>query len=205
MRTIIIFTSIFMMGLNISISAHKKPGKTTNVYLKGGVNFSSAYDVKPNMFDKDFKAGFSLGVQLDRKLDHHLYFQSGISFTTKGVEFNPKGNDKPTKINQMYLQLPLALAYKFHLDRKTYLVLNLGPYIAYGIGGKIDDGSAKEHNSFGKARLRRFDTGLLGGIGLEVDRVLLGLNYEYGLLDIAQPKKNSYKNQNISISLGYKF
>ncbi|HCO66954.1 MAG TPA: hypothetical protein DIT04_04235 [Dysgonomonas sp.] len=205
MRTKIIFTFIFLMGLIVSASAKKKPGKTTDVYLKAGVNLSNAHGVKPNVPDKDFKTGFNVGLQADTRLDGHLYFQSGIFFTKKGVEYNSKGKDESTKINQMYLQLPLALAYKFHLDRKTHLVLNFGPYVTYGIAGKVDDGGAKKHDTFDKAGLKRFDAGLLGGIGFEFDRILLGVNYEHGLLDIAQAKKESYKNQNISISLGYKF
>lgn len=205
MRTKIIFLLILSMSLVTTASAQNRPGKTTHVYIKGGLNLSNAMDMKPNAADKDFKPGFNVGLQFDTKLDRHFYFQSGIFFTTKGGEFNYKGNKEQTEINQMYLQIPLAFAYKLHLERKTHLVFNFGSYIAYGIAGKIDDGSHKKRDTFDKTGLKRFDVGLLGGIGLEVDRVLLGVNYEYGLLNIAQAKKDSYKNQNISISLGFKF
>lgn len=205
MRTKIIFTFVFLTGLILSVSGQKHPGKATDVYLKGGINFSNAHSVKPDVSDKDVKTGFNVGLQVDTRLQHHLYLQSGIFFTTKGAELNDKRNKESTKINQMYLQLPFALAYKFHVDRKTHLVLNFGPYIAYGIAGKTDDGSAKKHDTFDKAGLKRFDAGLLTGIGFEIDRIVLGINYEHGLVDIAQKKKDSYKNRNLSISAGYKF
>lgn len=189
MKIKIIFTFILLMGLVSSISAQKGPRKTTDVYIKAGLNLSNALDVKPGVPDKDFKVGFNVGLQVDKRLDRHLYFQSGIFFTTKGVKLNYKGNEKSAKINQMYLQLPLALAYKFHIDRNAHLVFNFGPYLAYGIAGKVSDGNLRKHDTFDKTRLKRFDVGLLGGIGLKFDRVLLGVSYEHGLLDIAQAKK----------------
>lgn len=205
MKIKIIFTFILLMGIVSSVSAQRGPRKTTDVYIKGGLNLSNALNVKPGVPDKDFKVGFNVGLQVDKRLDRHLYFQSGIFFTTKGVELDYKGNEEPTKINQMYLQLPLALAYKFHIDRNTHLVFNFGPYLAYGIAGKVSDDSLRKQDTFDKTGLKRFDVGLLGGIALEFDRVLLGVNYEHGLLDIAQAKKESYKNQNVTISLGLKF
>ncbi len=205
MKTKIIFTFICMTGFIISVSAKNKPGKTTDVYIKAGVNFSNAHHVKPGVAGKDFKAGFNAGFQIDTRLERNLYFQSGIFFTTKGVEFDSKGNKDQLKINPMYLQIPLALAYKIHLEKHTHLVLNVGPYLAYGIAGKADDGTHKKSDTFDKKTFKRFDTGLLGGIGFEFDRILLGVNYEHGLLDIARAKKDSYKNQNISLSLGYRF
>jgi len=205
MKSRIVFLFFFMISISMMASAKKKLDRNTDVYIKAGLNFSNALDIKPNVHNKDFKTGFNIGLHSDTRLNHNLYFRTGISFTTKGVEFDYKGIEKSVNITQKYLQLPLTLAYKSHLQKKTYLVFNFGPYLAYGIGGKVDDDKPKKQNIFDKKGLKRFDVGLLGGIGFEFDRIFLGIDYEHGLLDITQAKKDSYKNQNISISLGYKF
>ena len=51
------------------------------------------------------------------------------------------------------------------------------------------------------------DLGVNMGAGLEFGRVLVGLNYSYGLVNISSYTQNDYKNRSraFSIMLGYKF
>jgi len=175
----------------------------TKFGLKIGLNLSHAStDLFPDK-DQNTKLGYQLGVTIENRLSPSFFIQSGLEFTTKGIKTDTKEHD--TSLNPMYLQIPLTFAYKIHIAPKTHFVLNAGAYFAYGIGGKIDDGKAKKQDVFSNTGLKRFDTGILGGIGLEIKQITLSVNYELGLADIAQAGRSSYKNRNALLSLGYKF
>lgn len=202
MKRFRIISLLFFIPL-ILLSHPKHPRKShpkhsnTEVMLKAGFNLSNSTGSSFGA-NRKFKEGFTVGIQTLTRLDHHLFLQSGIFFATKGTKYE-KGNNE-FSLNQMYLQVPINLAYKIPLQRKTNLVLNMGPYIAYGIAGKID-----KEDTFSKKNLKRFDLGIMAGVSLEVSQFALGIGYEKGLLDLSQQKANSYYNQNFLLSIGIKF
>ena len=51
--------------------------------------------------------------------------------------------------------------------------------------------------------LKRFDAGLGVGVALELGKVIVGLDGQFGLVDVE--KIGNPKNTNFSIVLGYKF
>ena len=57
--------------------------------------------------------------------------------------------------------------------------------------------------------LHKFDCGVIGGVGIEYNQYLLNINYEAGLLNLMSGLydggSSSWKNQNITISVGYFF
>jgi len=206
-----------------------------NLGLKVGINMSStSLDVKPDA-EKDAKVGFVAGITAEYEFSRQFALQSGLLFTTKGMKLKgteyaiPSGERRWTQnINMQYLQIPLTAAYKINLSSSTRLFIQAGPYIAYGIGGSnktkikyydLGDKEPKEEkvNTFGKDRFKRFDFGLTGGIGVEFGDLIVGVNYEHGLIDIApDPIDNTAtvffdqkcKNRSGSlalISVGYRF
>lgn len=205
--------------LGLSVSAQDSP---LTWGIKAGVNLSNA-SIKDHSGDMKARVGFQVGVTLDYAITNDFYFQSGLSFTTKGAkneyEFIPQDTghkEKSTKkINQMYLQLPIMAAYKLEVAPDTKIVFNAGPYFAYGIGGKIktdivetdSEGNLGKNkfDTFSDNRLKRFDFGLGAGVGAEFGQIVVGLNYELGLANIADWQGGSYKNRNASLTLGYKF
>ena len=199
-------TLIYIILLIASTQLWSKPkhhpkASSTETILKGGLNLSNAVGVKGEG-DIKIKEGFTVGLETSTKLDHHFFLNSGLFFQTKGTKYEI--GDKETSINLMYLQIPIQIAYKYPLEKHTDLSFHIGPYFAYGIGGKIDPDSHKKENSFSKTSLKRFDLGMSVGIALEVSRIILGFTYERGLLNIEQKKHKEFYNQNFLIHLGFK-
>ncbi len=201
MKTRISLLLFFIISSSFLFAQEKK----TEWNVRAGLNLSNASTEELPGYNKKVKAGFKLGVFVDQLLKNDFYLQSGLEFTTKGVRFSPEHKGETNQLNQMYLQIPVAIAYKVPFAVNKKIVINLGPYVAYGISGKADTGAKKKQDVFSKTGLKRFDLGLGGGIGLELHRVLFTINYEQGLLDIDQRKKELYKNQNFFFVLGYKF
>ncbi len=162
--------------------------------VKGGLNLSNVYG--DNLSDNKMKPGYHIGVGGEYELSPNIFLQSGLFFSTKGYKF------KSEKTNANYLQLPLHLAYKIDATPGTKIVLHAGPYIAYGVGGKI----LGEVNTFDKdLGFKPFDTGLGLGVGAEFGRILVDLGWDMGLVNISRASLGSIKTQNAYLSVGYKF
>lgn len=234
-RKFYLFLILMMSGYTINVSAQNKP---VTFGIKAGVNLSNAStkldDESFGLNGKDSKTGFQAGVTIDLKVSETFFFQSGLSFTTKGVVFKEAdlisggGSTAQTKsseykTNLLYLQLPFMGAYKVKIATDTRIVISAGPYLAYGVGGKIEPsatysaipwGDDEDLNSFGERTFKKFDFGMGTGIGLEYKNYCLNLSYEWGLSNINRDSYNSdidhlfhreYKNRNASLTLGYKF
>ncbi|GAB4029955.1 porin family protein [Spirosoma jeollabukense] len=221
----------FLLLTGFTLSAQDAPFEFG---LKGGLNLSSLALNNTTLPNHNIKTGVNAGFTAKYKFSHNLFLQSGLSFTTKGTKIKGEaplgyeyrilmpGREAFMQSNQRYLQAPVYLGYKIDLKPGTKLVLNAGPYFAYGIGGKTQltgdiiygdmiDYSTVEEKTFDSRGLKRFDFGVGTGIGVEFGRTILGLNYELGLKNIGPTGdpyfpfyKNSYKNRNASLSLEYK-
>lgn len=184
--------------------------------IDAGVNLSnSSFDDKS--IDKSPKVGFQIGVVAEYEFAQDFFLQSGLSFTTKGSKYKSKSTTPKESVtfNQMYLQLPVYAAYKLEVTPVMKIVFDAGPYIAYGVGGKVKwknqviggDGiisGTQKWDTFGDNGLKRFDVGLGGGVGAEFGQIFAGLKYELGLADISRGSE-SYRNRNASLTVGYRF
>ena len=78
-----------------------------------------------------------------------ISLQPSIVFSQKGqnIQVDLIGNiidaDADVKINQLYLELPVNVQFRFNIADNTNLVIATGPYLACGVGGKAKfDGDA---------------------------------------------------------------
>lgn len=201
---------VSLMGLSVSAQELPKLG------IEAGVNLSnSSMDVGP--LDKKARVGFQIGITADYAITDAWHLQSGLSYTTKGgkVEgllMQDAASHKYT-VNQSYIQLPIYAAYKIEVVPGTKIVFNVGPYLAYGVGGSVKAGNGylnidnDEGNidTFGKdGVLNRFDFGLGAGVGAEFGNIVATIRYELGLVNIGQDNLD-YKNRNAALTLGYRF
>lgn len=198
---------VLLIGLISSVSMFAQLPVSFGV--KAGMNLSEIQKIDDNV-----KVGFNIGLTAELALPSSFYLMSGLEFTTKGAkgkEVNvvlPAGSNPMTSkitYNAMYLQLPIHVGYKLDLVPGTKLIFRAGPYLAYGVGGKIKwDVEGIEDQDIFNDDSNRFDFGIGGAVGVEfLSKISVSLGADQGLTKIF--KDTSTKNRSAYISVGYKF
>lgn len=170
------------------------------------------------------KVGFNVGVAVEFPLVRSFYINTGLFYTTKGFKIENSGSDwsETQTWNAGYLELPVYASYRLNFAEESQLQVNFGPYFACAVNGKITD-KWEEDGDSGKSEIdligtstdneekggmKRFDFGLGVGLGYTFHKIYLGINYQFGLVNIADKKEwgnGSVKNRNFNISIGYNF
>lgn len=173
---------------------------------KVGMNFSNMTK------DSEAKAlpGFHLGVGMDYGFSENWSLQSGLMISSKGYKYDKDVLGADFKARPIYLDIPILAAYKFNISDNTKFVINAGPYLAFGLGGKgkFDVDGAEDIKVFkGEEGMSRFDLGIQYGIGLEIsEHYLVNLTGQNGFIcpwDVEDGDKP--KNMTFSIGVGYRF
>ena len=117
-----------------------------------GMNFSN----QTKLDDGKALPGFTMGVGMDYGFTENWSLQSGLMITSKGFKVKEMG-EKIT-VRPIYLDIPILAAYKFAISDNAKFVVNAGPYMAIGLGGKAkwDDVDAKLFDDKGKDWKRRY-------------------------------------------------
>lgn len=189
-----------MVALVIGTGTLNAQDKFLTLGVKAGTNLSS-FNGDINKTNYVFK--YQFGVTADLAFTENFYVITGLDLQTKGTKSKPK-NSYNIKYNPMYLQIPIHAAYKFDIAPKNKFVVEAGPYLAYGISGKMKGGGEKV-NIFGDDRFKRFDFGLGAGVGVELNKFVIKGGYDFGLVDICDVKGVKARNHNAYLTLGYHF
>ena len=205
------------IALTVMASAQTTEG--TSFGFKAGVNFQNltGKDVNGDKLDNKLKAGLALGVNAQIPVATDLYIQPGVEFNQKGA----KSNDGNYTTSLSYIDIPVSLVYKPMLGTGR-LILGFGPYVGFGVGGKVKGGGSTADVKFdnditisdfntGNAYFKRMDAGANFLAGYEMSSKLsLQLNAQLGLVKI-NPKieevpndQSSVKNTGFGLSLGYR-
>lgn len=171
----------------------------TSLNVKAGMSMTNITDS-----EMDMKVGYTVGLGVDYQFTNTWYLQSGLNFTGKGAKLSG------LKVKSHYMEIPVLAAAKFDIADNMKFVVNAGPYVAVGLGGKAEfEGESfkvfKEYDNK-DALLKRFDMGIQYGVGLELsNRYLINLSGQYGFIDTVNNTEESPKNIAFLISLGYRF
>ena len=178
--------------------------------VKAGLNLSSY--IGENSDHSKFKPGARIGVGMEYQFSGLVSLQPSLFFSQKGAKYS----SADVKINQLYLELPINVQFRFNIADNTNLVIATGPYLACGVGGKAKfDGKAsvgginingdEKVDTFSDDGLNynRFDAGWNIGLGVEFGRILVGVDTQLGFCKIMGG--DAPHNANIGITLGYKF
>lgn len=154
--------------------------------------------------------GFNLGVGMDYGFSENWSLQSGLMISSKGYKIKDYSKDRP-----IYLDIPILAAYKFNISDNTKFVINAGPYLAFGLGGKCKFDEGGDYKLFKgedgeDAEYSRFDLGIQYGIGLEIgEHYLVNLTGQNGFISpFDYPDEydgDKPKNMTFSIGVGYRF
>lgn len=170
----------------------------------------------------EVKLAYKVGVGLDCPLQGHWSLQTGLSLVTKGTNYTivqKEDLSAQAQVNAFYLELPLLLATHFSVARHTGIGIKVGPYGAWGVGGKTkalgynwtslnkpdwNSHEVVEMNTFGSkdVGLRRFDYGVGAGLDVHYRRYLLGIEAQLGLSKLQ--KELGARNLTAFVTLGYR-
>lgn len=172
--------------------------------VKFGMNFSNATKTKDVIGDTKALPGFNLGVGMDYGFSEKWSLQSGLMISSKGYKIKEQGEKFTCR--PIYLDIPILAAYKFNISDNTKFVINAGPYLAFGLGGKAkDDNFDLKLFKSDEGDWKRFDLGIQYGIGLELsDRYLINLTGQNGFISPVDGGDDP-KNMTFTIGVGYRF
>ena len=210
-----IFTLIILSCLLISLNASAQKAR---LGIKSGVNV--AWQSRSlEGFEASPVVAMHVTAFTEAQLSKHLFVQPGISLQGKGVSTeaaDPNGSN--SRVNMMYLEIPINLLYKWTLPNLHKLMIGGGPYAALGLNGKERDGSANVFRGVaGTDGYGNTDFGLNLIAGTELSsRVSLSLQQSIGLDNVSpaghmfsgpadQPSKADIRNRVSSVSVGYRF
>jgi hypothetical protein len=180
--------------------------------IKGGLNLTNLYVA--NTTNEHIKAGFNAGVFVKIPVTRGFSIQPELLYSVKGAKDtynNVAQGSGEYRFNLNYLELPLLA------------VVNLGPnfnihaggYAAYLTGANVQDvnsnGNIDGATDLNADNFNRWDFGLVGGAGFDIENFTIGARYNYGLKNIGKTgnlsgdlTQNS-KNAGISIYVGFGF
>jgi|SRR6185437_5356020 len=207
----------------------------SQVYIQGGANLANITTSNSGATQKNnLLTTFNAGVMYRSNRNEPIALEAGLLLEGRGsksdnyITSSTDDNYIKTKFNPLYLELPVNFILRLPLQGKSNIFINAGPYVAMGIGGKSsvetkflgavtnstsniqfnnDDPTTSEQEGARYDRLKRFDYGLNLGAGVDFKKVLVKVNYGYGLAKINSTQtdnssndKNKYRT--VSISLG---
>lgn len=167
----------------------------------------------------DAKLGFGLGLTAifdASDLWKNSYVRTGLLFERLGVRYTqwldpelPTGSATPGEplhmvrnevaVRTCYLQVPARYGYSWLLKKDWTLLAETGPYVAIGLGGKVDH----EGKFFADTDAHRFDLGwgLHGGLLLHQDHQVM-IGWDWGFINM----NDAYcQNRNFMVSYAYYF
>lgn len=166
--------------------------------VRAGLNLSSL-----SAEDNDFSLGWQIGVVADIG-SKYFFFHPGIMLIGKGSEYSVKPVEATASM--YYIEAPLLISFKpipeFRID--------VGHYVSYGLFGTTETTVTVNNNSVSDKtksfdNFHDFDFGLSFGVGVEIKQYYVGLNYEFGLTDIATEGTEEINNQTWALTFGYNF
>ncbi len=222
------FSLLMMLLLTGSIAIAQSSGKPSFALL-GGANLQNfnGTDGSGDKLTNDMILGYHAGINIQIPLALQFYFQPGLLYSIKGAKNNYSvlGTSFTSTTKLSYIEMPLNLVYKAFLGQ-GYFMLGFGPYVAYGINGKVvtEGGSISLEQKVNFTNTvetsddhtlpyyKAFDAGgnifvayeFAGGLFAQIDTQLgmIKINPEY---KIAPDSKSSVKNTGYGLSLGYRF
>jgi hypothetical protein len=150
--------------------------------FKGGLNFSNLYT--DNVDDNNILTGFNAGLYAKFPIANSVSIQPEISYTTKGAEltYNNAFANGTAQFKTNYIEVPVLLVFNL----TNALNIHAGPYAAYMVSGKTtnDSNLFTSETQLDTNDFNRFDAGLSGGVGVDLETVNFGVRYNYGLTKV---------------------
>ena len=191
------------------VSASAQDDKKNVLVVYAGPQLSTA----SNSGGVTGKFSYLGGLQYERNsvIGEGFGLYGGIEYTAKGTKDFTFVDGHKDEYNLNYLQLNLGVKF----EKEIWGIEGfgeVGPYVAYGIGGESEQGSTGyKGDSFGEFGdnfgFKNFDFGFRVALGAEFSGFRIMAGYQQGLTNIADDKliSNGYKNYGFFAAVGYGF
>lgn len=179
-------------------------------------NMSTPLVIKRDLLSKPqgsvLNPGF--GLFIEYRINDRLAFQQELNYQEQRKGFILSGSESVYNISVLeYIRLPLLLKYSIPFE-KCHLTGLIGPNPGYAIllkSGETDQNlkiTKYEQLDFSEQQVRRFDIGILCGIGIEKTiankfKTKLSLRYNLGLLDIMKDKQSTFRSRGYLLDMGF--
>ncbi|HET7118694.1 MAG TPA: porin family protein [Hanamia sp.] len=207
----------------------------SQIYVQGGLNLANITTTNTGGTQhNNLLTTFNAGIMARSNKNEPIALEAGLLVDGRGAKSNSyltsstEDNYVKANFNPLYLELPVNFVLRLPLTHKNNIFINAGPYVAMGIGGKTkietsflgvksnststirfnnDDPTTSQQEEASYDKLKKFDYGVNLGAGIDLKKILLKVNYGYGLAKINSTQtNNSSDNKNkyriVSISLG---
>ena len=176
--------------------------------VTGGMNVSNVTDL-----ESDCRIGFNIGARLEYNFNKNVYFGTGLILSQKGMKEDYVDDDHvkvEAKGMPLYLQIPFQIGGRYHLGNGVSLFGETGPYMAFGVGGKLKSEAKagkisveEKVDYFGDDAAEVFDMGWGLRAGVEVSNFQIHMGYEYGFTKVFED--TSCHNSNFNVGVSYFF
>lgn len=123
----------------------------------------SAFNNLPYKLDIHRRAGITLGVNVDIPILKNLWVNTGLYYVATGTRLNFKQDFTKTydgflpeytaNVTMHNIRIPVQASYRYDINKDFQVQVNLGPYFAYGVGGKVSVKNDVDRSSLGSFNL----------------------------------------------------
>lgn len=185
------------LGL-LLVSAIPTSAQTT-FGIRAGLNASNiAFD---NLPERSEKLGFHVGLFGELPLSPgFMSLQPELNYSQKGTAYEVLNDRQSLNLNYVDFHLPLAF-------KLSTVDLQVGPFASYMISKP--DFTVFDENRIVVDAFNPFDAGLSAGLNFNINKVLLGVRYNQGFVNLSKENAEALlgkgKNGVGQVSLGYRF
>ncbi|HMH33176.1 MAG TPA: porin family protein [Puia sp.] len=215
MLSIVLMTTMLFFCLHTQAQEQQTSAESNlrpKLGIKGGVNFTSLYVA--NVTDEHMKTGFNAGIFAKFPITTGFSIQPELLYSTKGAKdsySNFAQGSGEYRFNLNYIELPVLAV----VNLARHFNLHAGGYAAYLVGANVKNvdnhGTITGATELNADNFHRWDLGIAGGLGFDVENFTIGARYNYGLSNIGKSgslsgdlTQNS-KNAGVSVYLGFGF
>lgn len=196
------FLSVFVFAQNQEFAA-----KSHYFKVVAGVNLSNYYGKGSTEFDNKF--GYRAGIFCNALTKKRIVgIQCGLIVTDKGAKSDLSSAGYGTlTVDEIYLEVPAEVTFNIPLSKGSgnNFLIGVGCYVSYGIAGKSKINSGSSDTFGGSVGIEKWDSGIVGEVGLDLGHFSVGVNCDLGLCHIKTTSGDWPYNISYSLNVGYRF
>ena len=170
-KPLLTFALLFVVGMFVN---QTRAQTTLELGIRGGVNFASFSDSKQEVDSR--RIGLMAGAYAVVPISGTAFsIQPEVLYTQKGAGIND------VEIHFSYLEVPLLARVNLTSKRKLKPHLYLGPSVSFNLNAEEDPPAQGGDIPLAKERANNVVYGLAAGGGMNINRINIGLRYNYDL------------------------